>query len=59
MVKATDMVRVPESEWDRTPEEMRSPYVEQTRKNGYVYAIRVKEDGESKGQLPIQGEYGR
>ena len=38
-VTVHDAVKVPEAEWDGTPEEMRYPYREAHRKNGYVYGI--------------------
>lgn len=38
-VEAFDAVKVPEAEWDSTPEILREPYVEAMRKSGYVYGI--------------------
>lgn len=58
-VKVFDAVKIPENEWDRTPPEQRG-YVEQYRKNGFVYGINkdqvenqsVKdEDGGLEGEL--------
>jgi hypothetical protein len=41
-VTVRDAVKVPETIWDSTPEEMRLPYHEEFRKNGYVYGVRGK-----------------
>jgi hypothetical protein len=43
-VRAFDAVRVPEAEWDATPEEEREPYIIEFRKNGYVCAIKTTEE---------------
>jgi hypothetical protein len=45
-VKVYDAVKIPEKEWDDTPPEQRG-YVEQYRKDGFVYGInedRVEEE---------------
>ena len=39
-VKVKDAVKIPEIEWDNTTEEEREPYVEECRKNGFVYGVR-------------------
>lgn len=42
-VVVKDVVKIPEKEWDKTPPELREPYVEEFRKNGFVYAVRMKQ----------------
>jgi hypothetical protein len=41
--KAFDGVKISVVEWDSTPEAHRDPYVEQCRKNGFVYAFNKKD----------------
>jgi hypothetical protein len=54
-VKAYDVVKVPEHEWDNTPLKLRDPYIEYTRKNGFVYAINVEQYIEQQA-TPCEGK---
>ncbi len=53
MVKVNDCVKVPEKEWDNMHPSWREPYVEEIRKDGFVYAIRANDCAER----PDQGGY--